>query len=305
MKFLTTLRHRMRYAMAKRNNNNFKSNIRTCKTLQCSIIQANRFDEFDDYDMAYYMSSIYTLISFDTNYDSSLTSEFDSLSNRLQMYGFRFVVSTIDDIKYMVIEGSIADYDNLINVYHREIEKDNIFISNIVRELRYIPAQYFKKIPDGDMRKSWMDYNSNQFSKKDSRFKELIREYNSDETMIIESEIGIVNIPEIDREEYPLFYYLIDSISCVYIAVCADYESEFLSDYSDARYTKENKYDITFSIHKLRLQMAANYSIDFDDIELYNMVTENSSNDIDEDNSQDHEINNDDYYKDIDEVIDE
>lgn len=300
IKLFTTLKHKLKYAKAKRNKN-FKSNIRTCRTLQCSIIQANRFDEFDDYDMAYYISSIYTLISFDINYDSSLTPEFDSLSNRLQMYGFRFVVTTINDIKYVVIEGSIADYDNLINVYYREIEKDNIFISNIVRELRFIPAQYFKNIPDDDTRESWMDYNSNQFSEGDSRFKELIREHDSYETMVIENEIGTINIPEIDRDEYPWSYYLIDRISCAYIAVCSDYVSEFLSNYSDAMYTKENRYGISFCIFKLRLQMIANYSIDFDDAELYYMVYNNTE----DSELQDLEINNDEYYKDIDEVIDE
>lgn len=300
IKLFTTLKHKLKYAKAKRNKN-FKSNIRTCRTLQCSIIQANRFDEFDDYDMAYYISSIYTLISFDINYDSSLTPEFDSLSNRLQMYGFRFVVTTINDIKYVVIEGSIADYDNLINAYYREIEKDNIFISNIVRELRFIPAQYFKNIPDDDTRESWMDYNSNQFSEGDSRFKELIREHDSYETMVIENEIGAINIPEIDRDEYPWSYYLIDRISCAYIAVCSDYVSEFLSNYSDAMYTKENRYGISFCIFKLRLQMIANYSIDFDDAELYYMVYNNTE----DSELQDLEINNDDYYKDIDEVIEE
>ena len=300
IKLFTTLKHKLKYAKAKRNKN-FKSNIRTCRTLQCSIIQANRFDEFDDYDMAYYMSSIYTLISFDMNYDSSLTPEFDSLSNRLQMYGFRFVVTTINDIKYVVIEGSIADYDNLINVYYREIEKDNIFISNIVRELRFIPAQYFKNIPDDDTRESWMDYNSNQFSEGDSRFKELIREHDSYETMVIENEIGPINIPEIDRDEYPWSYYLIDRISCAYIAVCADDANEQLVNYSDAMYTKENRYGILFCIYKLRLQMVANYSIDFDDTELYYMVYNNTE----DSELQDLEINNDDYYKDIDEVIEE
>lgn len=300
IKLFTTLKHKLKYAKAKRNKN-FKSNIRTCRTLQCSIIQANRFDEFDDYDMAYYMSSIYTLISFDINYDSSLTPEFDSLSNRLQMYGFRFVVTTINDIKYVVIEGSIADYDNLINVYYREIEKDNIFISNIVRELRFIPAQYFKNIPDDDTRESWMDYNSNQFSEGDSRFKELIREHDSYETMVIENEIGTINIPEIDRDEYPWSCYLIDSISCAYIAVCADDVNEQLVNYSDAMYTKENRYGILFCIYKLRLQMVASYSIDFDDAELYYMVY-NNTEDIE---LQDLEISNDDYYKDIDEIIEE
>lgn len=300
IKLFTTLKHKLKYAKAKRNKN-FKSNIRTCRTLQCSIIQANRFDEFDDYDMAYYMSSIYTLISFDINYDSSLTSEFDSLSNRLQIYGFRFVVTTINDIKYVVIEGSIADYDNLINVYYREIEKDNIFISNIVRELRFIPAQYFKNIPDDDTRESWMDYNSNQFSEGDSRFKELIREHDSYETMVIENEIGTINIPEIDRDEYPWSYYLIDRISCAYIAVCADDANEQLVNYSDAMYTKENRYGILFCIYKLRLQMVASYSIDFDDTELYYMVYNNTE----DSELQDLEINNDDYYKDIDEVIEE
>lgn len=300
MKLFTTLKHKLKYAKAKRNKN-FKSNIRTCRTLQCSIIQANRFDEFDDYDMAYYMSSIYTLISFDINYDSSLTPEFDSLSNRLQMYGFRFVVTTINDIKYVVIEGSIADYDNLINVYYREIEKDNIFISNIVRELRFIPAQYFKNISDDDTRESWMDYNSNQFSEGDSRFRELIREHDSYETMVIENEIGTINIPEIDRDEYPWSYYLIDRISCAYIAVCADDVNEQLVNYSDAMYTKENRYGILFCIYKLRLQMVASYSIDFDDAELYYMVYNNTE----DSELQDLEINNDDYYKDIDEVIEE
>lgn len=300
IKLFTTLKHKLKYAKAKRNKN-FKSNIRTCRTLQCSIIQANRFDEFDDYDMAYYMSSIYTLISFDINYDSSLTPEFDSLSNRLQMYGFRFVVTTINDIKYVVIEGSIADYDNLINVYYREIEKDNIFISNIVRELRFIPAQYFKNIPDDDTRESWMDYNSNQFSEGDSRFKELIREHDNYETMVIENEIGTINIPEIDRDKYPWSCYLIDSISCAYIAVCADDVNEQLVNYSDAIYTKENRYGILFCIYKLRLQMVARYSIDFNDAELYYMVYNN----IEDSESQDLEINNDDYYKDIDEVIEE
>lgn len=304
MKLFTTLKHKLKYAKAKRNKN-FKSNIRTCRTLQCSIIQANRFDEFDDYDMAYHMSSIYTLISFDTNYDSSLTPEFDSLSNRLQMYGFRFVVDTINDIKYMVIEGSIADYDNLINVYYLdylEIEKDNIFISNIVRELRFIPVQYFKNISDDDIRESWMDYNSNQFSEKDSRFKELIREYDSSETMVIEKEIGSINIPEIDRDKYSWFYYLIDSISCAYVAVCSDYINEQLINYSDAMYTKENRYGISFCIYKLRLQMVFNYSIDFDDAELYRMVYYNNTEGGE---LQDIEINNDDYYKDIDEIIEE
>lgn len=300
IKLFTTLKHKLKYAKAKRNKN-FKSNIRTCRTLQCSIIQANRFDEFDDYDMAYYMSSIYTLISFDINYDSSLTSEFDSLSNRLQIYGFRFVVTTINDIKYVVIEGSIADYDNLINVYYREIEKDNIFISNIVRELRFIPVQYFKNISDDDTRESWMDYNSNQFSEGDSRFKELIREHDSYETMVIENEIRTINIPEIDRDEYPWSYYLIDRISCAYIAVCADDANEQLVNYSDAMYTKENRYGILFCIYKLRLQMVANYSIDFDDTELYYMVYNNTE----DSELQDLEINNDDYYKDIDEVIEE
>lgn len=300
IKLFTTLKHKLKYAKAKRNKN-FKSNIRTCRTLQCSIIQANRFDEFDDYDMAYYMSSIYTLISFDINYDSSLTSEFDSLSNRLQIYGFRFVVTTINDIKYVVIEGSIADYDNLINVYYREIEKDNIFISNIVRELRFIPVQYFKNISDDDTRESWMDYNSNQFSEGDSRFKELIREHDSYETMVIENEIGTINIPEIDRDEYPWSYYLIDRISCAYIAVCADDANEQLVNYSDAMYTNENRYGISFCIFKLRLQMVANYSIDFDDTELYYMVYNNTE----DSELQDLEINNDDYYKDIDEVIEE
>lgn len=300
IKLFTTLKHKLKYAKAKRNKN-FKSNIRTCRTLQCSIIQANRFDEFDDYDMAYYMSSIYTLISFDINYDSSLTPEFDSLSNRLQMYGFRFVVTSINDIKYVVIEGSIADYDKLINVYYREIEKDNIFISNIVRELRFIPAQYFKNILDDDTRESWMDYNSNQFSEGDSRFKELIREHDSYETMVIENEIGTINIPEINRDEYPWSCYLIDSISCAYIAVCSDYASEFLSNYSDAMYIKENRYGISFCIYKLRLQMLASYSIDFDDAELYYMVYNNTE----DSELQDLEINNDDYYKDIDEVIEE
>ena len=300
IKLFTTLKHKLKYAKAKRNKN-FKSNIRTCRTLQCSIIQANRFDEFDDYDMAYYMSSIYTLISFDMNYDSSLTPEFDSLSNRLQMYGFRFVVTTINDIKYVVIEGSIADYDNLINVYYREIEKDNIFISNIVRELRFIPVQYFKNISDDDTRESWMDYNSNQFSEGDSRFKELIREHDSYETMVIENEIRTINIPEIDRDEYPWSYYLIDRISCAYIAVCADDANEQLVNYSDAMYTKENRYGILFCIYKLRLQMVANYSIDFDDTELYYMVYNNTE----DSELQDLEINNDDYYKDIDEVIEE
>lgn len=300
IKLFTTLKHKLKYAKAKRNKN-FKSNIRTCRTLQCSIIQANRFDEFDDYDMAYHMSSIYTLISFDVNYDSSLTPEFDSLSNRLQMYGFRFVVTTINDIKYVVIEGSIADYDNLINVYYREIEKDNIFISNIVRELRFIPAQYFKNIPNDDTRESWMDYNSNQFSEGDSRFKELIREHDSYETMVIENEIGTINIPEIDRDKYPWSYYLIDSVSCAYIAVCADDVNEQLVTYSDAMYTKENRYGILFCIYKLRLQMVASYSIDFNDTELYYMVYNNTE----DSELQDLEINNDDYYKDIDEVIEE
>ena len=300
IKLFTTLKHKLKYAKAKRNKN-FKSNIRTCRTLQCSIIQANRFDEFDDYDMAYHMSSIYTLISFDINYDSSLTPEFDSLSNRLQMYGFRFVVITINDIKYVVIEGSIADYDKLINVYYREIEKDNIFISNIVRELRFIPAQYFKNIPDDDTRESWMDYNSNQFSEGDSRFKELIREHDSYETMVIENEIGTINIPEIDRNKYPWSYYLIDRISCAYIAVCADDVNEQLVNYSDAMYTKENRYGILFCIYKLRLQMVASYSIDFNDAESYYMVYNNTE----DSELQDLEINNDDYYKDIDEVIEE
>lgn len=301
MKFLTTLKHKLKYVKAKKNKN-FKSNIRTCRTLQCSIIQANRFDEFDDYDMAYHMSSIYTLISFDINYDSSLSSEFDSLSNRLQIYGFRFVVSTINGIKYIIIEGSIADYDNLIDAYYyRELEEDNIFISNIVRELKFIPVQYFKNISDNDTRESWMDYNSNQFSERNSRFKELIREYDSDETMVIESEIGTINIPEIDREDYPWTYYLIDRISCAYIAICADYVNESLVNYSDAIYTKENKYGVLFCIYKLRLQMVFNYSIDFDDTELYHMVYNNAE----DGNLPDLEVDNDDYYKDIDEVIEE
>lgn len=302
MKFLTTLKHKLKYVKAKKNKN-FKSNIRTCRTLQCSIIQANRFDEFDDYDMAYHMSSIYALITFDIKYDSLLSSEFDSLSNRLQIYGFRFVVSTINDIKYIIIEGSIADYDNLINVYYRELEEDNIFISNIVRELKFIPVQYFKNISDNDTRESWMDYNSNQFSEINSRFKELIREYDSDETMVVESEIGTINIPEIDREDYPWTYYLIDSISCTYIAICSDYVNESLVNYSDAIYTKENKYGVSFCIYKLRLQMIIGYSIDFDDAELYCMVYNNT-----EDGNlpePDLKADNDDYYKDIDEIIEE
>lgn len=312
MKFLTTLRHRMRYAKAKRNNKNFKSSIRTCRTFQCRIVRANRFDEFNDYEMAYHMSSIYTLISFDIESDSSLIHEFESLINTLNMYGFRFIAETIDGIKYVIIEGSIADYDNLIDLYYNHLRygaSDNIFVSNIVRELKFIPIQYFKNTAIDGMKNIWMGYDSNQFSTNKSRYKDIRDHEIEDSIILIEDDRGF-EIPEIENDDFKSsrLYDMINNISCVYVAIATYEYYDDISNYSDAMFTKENRYEQEFTVYKIRYAMLAKYLSETNNEELRKIFCGESDCDYSYDRIAtdiNHEINNDEYYKDIDEVIDE
>lgn len=158
-----------------RKDKNYISDINIPGDLAVDIIYANNYMKYPLNSISY-LSSVYTLYTFNAN-DDNLNNQMDQLLHILSFRsGFKYIKETKNNQTYLVIKGSITDYDILISYlkfernfdifdinYKSDITlENNIFIIKTVDVLKTLPHYGFKYcINNGIIEKQEFAFDNN------------------------------------------------------------------------------------------------------------------------------------------------
>lgn len=310
MRLFNTLRNKIKYL---RRDKNFKSDINVPGSIECSLIYTNDFDSYDDDDTCYF-SSVYILFQFDKD-GNDLSNELIEFCNVLNIYGFNYRRYNDDINAYLILEGSIIQYDDLIFLfYHHDMFESfdyrmskmymNNFLSTLMRVLSLIPIQYFQYADTDECEAIWNVFQANPVSKSEkSKIKDLINDKYRDSNEIILLEIDRVYETNKSIFQDDNLMKIVQGMSCNRVAIPADRISEMdgmtYSDSATNVYTKGGK---DYYLIKLQNDFLYSFANDYKDKELVNDILSVIPDGY-KYTPKDDDIDNDSYYSDIDEII--
>lgn len=276
----------------------FESDINT-GNVECSILYNNAFDEYDNNEIAYRLSSIYMQYMFIN--DDNLSTEYNHFCCILNMYGFRYITFELDGKTVLILEGSLADYDELIAMYYDEdiVASEDPFISATMSQLIYVPYDYFNnvKYPE-EWGEKYLSYNFYA----GSCYKSIVRSnVKPDLVCMIEHDyitLDFDNLDEIEDLKYDL--------QCIYLSVLCDDdrydmpEIDTLISFADSHCIVKTRSGDHVAIVKIRPLPLVQYMNIYPDSDISMSIGEIEELDIELDKE---EKDNDEYYKDIDEII--
>ena len=300
-----TLKNKIKYW---RRDKDFKSDISIPGVLDCTLLYTNDFDSYSD-DIAYYFSSVYVLYQFDM--DEDILKELINFYNVLNVYGINHRIYYNDKNTYLILEGSIDQYDDLVGLYYHHDRFEcwmgnmymNNFLSSLMRVINLIPIQNFKYADTEECRDIWNTFQANPISKYEkSKINEVINETYPDENIILlESDRVYETNKDIIQDDGLID--IIKGISCIRLAISANRISEMdgvlYSDSATNIYTKGNR---EFYLLKIHNDFLYSFTDEYNDKELVEDVL-SVIPDGNKYKSKEENIDNDSYYSDIDEII--
>ena len=278
----------------------FKSDI-VITNVSCEILYTNAFDEYDNIGISYKLSSIYTLYRFINN--DSISEDFNHFCNVLNMYGFRYIIHNNDGETILIVEGSLADYDELISLYYDEdlSANEDPFISKTISQLRFLPSDYFTNVKYlEEWEKSYLNFNYYG----GSCYKSIVRS-NVEPDLVTLVEKDMITL-DFDHDED--LDNLKSSIECVYLAVRYDDDKYMMDEmntlisFSDSYHIAKTRNGEYVAIVKIRVNPLTQYMNIYDDSDICLAIADIRELDLEYDIDEE-EKSNDDYYKDIDEII--
>ena len=294
---LQKIMNKVRYLLR---DKDFKSDI-AITDVSCEILYTNAFDEYDNLGISYVLSSIYTLYRFENN--GNLSKSFNHFCNVLNMYGFRYIIHEDDKETILIVEGSLADYDELISLYYdEELSANNDpFMSITISQLRYLPSDYFNNVEyTEDWEKSYLNFNYYA----GNNYKSIVRSNEKPDLITLVEKDIVTSASDSDEEINDLKR----SIECIYLAILLDEDDYLLSSDTNSLISFSDSYHIFrtrsgnhIAIIKIRINPLLQYMNMYEDNDICIAISEIEELDIYKDIKE--EKSNDDYYKDIDEII--
>ena len=294
---LQKIMNKVRYLLR---DKDFKSDI-VITDISCEILYTNAFDEYDNVGISYKLSSIYALYRFINN--ESLSASFNHFCNTLNMYGFRYIIYDNDGEILLIVEGSLADYDELIALYYDEdlSANEDPFISKTISQLRFLPSDYFTNVKYlEEWEKSYLNFNYYG----GNCYKSIVRSnVEPDLVTLVEKDTIILDF---DHDE-ELDDLKNSSIECIYLAVRYDdkyliSEINTLISFGESHHITKARNGEYVAIIKIRKQPLLQYMNIYDDSDICLAIGDIKELEIEYVINKE-EKNNDDYYKNIDEII--
>ena len=244
------------------------------------------------------------------NYEDIL-KELINFYNVLNVYGINHRIYYNDKNTYLILEGSIDQYDDLVGLYYHHDRFEcwmgnmymNNFLSSLMRVINLIPIQNFKYADTEECRDIWNTFQANPISKYEkSKINEVINETYPDENIILlESDRVYETNKDIIQDDGLID--IIKGISCIRLAISANRISEMdgvlYSDSATNIYTKGNR---EFYLLKIHNDFLYSFTDEYNDKELVEDVL-SVIPDGNKYKSKEENIDNDSYYSDIDEII--